>query len=355
MKSLAQKIVVFLACAICSYAQGNAADAPFASQASQVAAPTSDSTVAAQNLAASADSTSPADTSFKFTHDNVFTIIGVIFTHHALRNSETLHDWPFFAIAAPAVSSTYKLEKNFGKKLGIKSDGAASLTPMNLGISASASVSLFHLLELGIKGTASSAWNYGKTSTFMGVYNPDKRNFDQDIFFTEGSFGVTYKANLTIPLLAFLPKSKWTKIILKGGANFENSFYTGAKDGEPWKAGADIRINGFRSEFSGTLIYMLPFKHVNMAMLTVKASGFIHEGDFDEIYKDYDPDFKTWSITPRVMFKINDKWSGIAMAPIARERKFDKSSYESNEELMLRKVGTEWRLKSVMCMLNRKF
>lgn len=346
-----QKFCPFLlACAICIPAQEVAQESGLPESAGH--GENAQETVQATETR---ETSAVPDSTFRFSQDNVFTIVGVLFTHHALRNSETLHNWPFFAVAAPAVSSSYKVEKDFGKAFTLKGDGAASLTPMNMGISSGIGVSLFHLLELGIRGSATSAWNYGKTSTFMGVYDPGEKNFSQDLFLTEGSFSVMYRASVTIPLLAFLPKSKWTKIILKAGANLEYSMYTGAEDGEPWKAGADTRINGYRGEISGSVMYMLPFKHVNMAMLTAKVSGFLDEDDFDEIYKDYDPDFKTMNITPMVMFKINEKWSGMAMVPIVRERKFNKSTYESNEELMLTKTGTQWKMNVLMCMLNRKF
>ena len=317
---------------------------------------------ASENGVSQADSATVAekhgeieDSGIKFEQSNIFTIVGIVLSHNALRNSESLRNWPFFAVAAPAISSTYRLEKDFGKLLSLSSDGAASLTPMNMGIAMGINLSLIHLLDFGIHGAISSAWNYSETGTFMGVYNPGRQNFDQHTFLTEASFSVIYKAGITIPLLAFLPKSDWTKIILKFNGTLENSTYTGANDGEPWRAGADTRINGYRGELSGNIIYMLPFKHVNMAMLTARVSGFLHESDFDEIYADYDPDFKIVNITPMVMFKINEKWSGMAMLPIVRGRKLNKSRYEGHEELMLKKIGTEWRANIFMCMLNRKF
>lgn len=298
---------------------------------------------------------SGADSSFRFSHDNVFTVMGVVMTHHALRNSETLHNWPFFAVAAPAVSTTYKFEKDFGKTLTVKGDAMGSLTFMNTGVTAGVDLLLIHLLELGVHGAISSAWNYGETSTFMGVYDSGERNFDEDIFLTEASFSVIYKSSITIPLLAFLPKSNWTKIILKFSGSLENSVYTGADDGELWRAGADARVNGYRGELGASIMYMLPFKHFHMAMLTGKVSGFLHDGDFDEEFQDYDPDFKIFNITPMLMFKINEKWSGMAMAPIVRERKLSKSKYEAGEEYMLKRVGSQWRMNVLMCMFNRKF
>lgn len=336
MKRYCTFLLAVLASAIWAFASENGADST-------------------KNVALDTLKNSSIDTSFRYSQSNVFTIVDVILTHHALRNSETLHDWPFVAFSAPAMSSSFQFIKDFNKLISVKGNALGSLTPMNIGLTAGLDLSLIHLLEVGVQGNASSAWNYGRTSTFMGVYQPDKRTFSQDIFLTEGGFTVTYKASLTLPIMAVLPKSKWTKIILKAAGNLENSFYTGADDGEPWKAGSDVRVNGYRAEASGSVMYMLPFEHVNMAMVTAKIGGFINDGDFDEIYQDYDPDFKTLSITPTLMFKITPRWSGMVMAPIVRERKYNKSTYESNEELLLTRVGKEWQLNAIMCMINHKF
>lgn len=354
MKPVAAIFAIALVCATSAFSGETAA--------ADSTAGAKDGAQTAENVAAAqvADSAKTApeqavDSSFRFRHDNVFTIMGVVLTHHALRNSETLHNWPFFAVAAPAVSTTYKLEKDFGKTLTLKGDAAGSLTFMNTGITAGVDLMLIHLLEVGVHGAISSAWNYGETSTFMGVYNPEEKNFDEDMYLTEASFSVIYKSSITIPLLAFLPKSDWTKIILKFSGTLENSVYTGADDGELWRAGADARINGYRGEVGATIMYMLPFKHFNMAMLSGKVSGFLNEDDFDEVFQDYDPDFKIWNITPMLMFKINEKWSGMAMAPIVRERKLSKRKYEAGEEYMLKRVGTQWRMNVLMCMFNYRF
>ena len=293
--------------------------------------------------------------SFHITHNHVFTLLGVLITHHGLRNSETLHNWPFFSIGAPALSSTTKLQKDFSKLLTVTGDANASLTPVNVGATLGTDLQLIHLLEAGVKGSVSSAWNYGRTSTFMGVYDPEERTFDQDIFMTEAAFSITYKAGLSIPLMMFLPKSDWTKIILKVGVSRETSTYTGASDGEPWKAGTDTRVNGDRGELSGTLMYILPFERLYMAMVTVKASRFMHEYEFDKIYWEYDPKFLMVGVTPTVMFKMMENWNGMVMVPIMRERKFNKRRYESNEELMLKRVGAEWHLNAVMCRVNYVF
>lgn len=328
-----------------SEGNANGADANATGTAEKDAAGT-----AAESKGNAADSAS-----FKYSHDNILTIMGVVMTHHALRNSESLHNWPFFAVAAPALSTTFKVENEFNKLISVKGNADGSLTFMNTGITAGIDLLLLHLLEVGVHGAISSAWNYGEASTFMGVYNPEKKKFDEDIFLTEGSFSAIYKASITIPLLAFLPKSNWTKIILKFNGALENSIYTGADDGEPWRAGADVRVNGYRGELGASIMYMLPFKHFNMFMLSGKVSGFLDEDDWDDIYEDYDPDFKIFNITPMLMFKINENWSGMAMAPIIRERKLSKSKYEAGEEYMLKRVGTEWRMNVVMCMFNYKF
>jgi hypothetical protein len=200
-----------------------------------------------------------------------------------------------------------------------------------------------------------TAINYGETATFMGVYEPENRDYRQDIIFTEYAYGLHYHGSLTIPLLAILPKSDWTKIILKGTGEYTYSGYTGAKDGEVWKAGAQNLVNGFRYKYGGTLIYMLPFARVPMVMFAATVSGFKHEYDFDDTYKDYNPGFKTVNLTPMASVKINDEWNGMLMLAISRDRKFENRRYPTTEELLQKQVGAEWDLRTVMFIASRKF
>ena len=156
-------------------------------------------------------------------------------------------------------------------------------------------------------------------------------------------------------MLAFLPKSKWTKIILKGTAEYAYSGYTGADDGEVWKAGSENLVNGFKYKCGGTLIYMLPFKRVNMAMVSANVSGFKHAYDFDSVYKDYNPGFKTVSITPMASVKISENWNGMLMAVVSRDRVFENRRYPTTEEPLQKQVGSEWDLRTVMFIASRKF
>jgi hypothetical protein len=160
---------------------------------------------------------------------------------------------------------------------------------------------------------------------------------------------------LTLPLLVLLPKSKWTKIILKLSGEYAYSAYTGADDGEVWKAGNGNMVNGFHYKCGGTLIYMMPFKRFPMAMLAANVSGFKHAYDFDPVYKDYNPAFKTVSIVPMLSFKLNETWNGTLMAAISRDRRYEQDHYEANEELLQKQVGAEWDLRTIMCIFTRKF
>ena len=294
-------------------------------------------------------------TSLKVTRDNVLSIVSIVLPHNSLKNSETLHDWPFFAFAAPSWAYRFGLQQDMGKLASLKGLAMGDVSFAGLGLRLDAAVELVHLLELGVGLNTGTALNYGKTATFMGVYDPEKRNYRRDIVFTDYVYGVRYHSTLTIPLLAFLPKSDWTKIILKGSAELTYSAYTGASDGQVWKVGSSNQVNGFKYKYGGTLIYMMPFARVPMAMLSVNASGFKHEYDFDEAYREYNPGFVTVQVSPMASIKVSEKWNGTLMATISRERLFENRRYPTTEELLQKQVGSEWDLRAVMFILSRKF
>ena len=307
-------------------------------------------------FAAEPDSTALADSStFKYSTENTLSIVSIVLPHNSLRNSETLHNWPFFAFAAPSWSYSLKVQQECNKLLGLKGTAGGDVSFAGLGLKFDISAELMHLLELGVQANTGTALNYKKTATFMGVYDPEERNYRQDVIFTEYSYGLRYHAALTFPLLALLPKSDWTKIILKGSADLIYSAYTGANDKEVWKAGNDNQVNGLKYRYGGTLIYMMPFKRVPMAMLSASASGFKHEYDFDETYKDYNPGFVTVNITPMVSIKVSEKWNGMLMASVSRDRVFENRRYPTTEELLQKQVDSEWDLRAVMFILSRKF
>ena len=315
-----------------------------------VAAETADSSAVKKDSVAVADSTG-----LKTSREGVFSIAALLLPHNSLRNSETLHNWPFFAFAVPAYTYHFKVQQDFGKLLSFKGLAAGDVNFAGVGLKLDAAIELMHLLELGAEANTGTALNYGETATFMGVYDTEKRNYRQDAMFTQYAYGMRYHTALTIPLLAFLPKSDWTKIILKGTAELKYSAYTGAEDKEVWKAGNENMVNGFKYKYGGTLIYMMPFERVPMAMLSVNASGFKHDYDFDKAYKDYNPGFITVSITPMASIKVSEKWNGMLMASVSRDRKFENRRYPTTEELLQKQVGSEWDLRTVMFIMSRKF
>lgn len=296
-----------------------------------------------------------ADSSFRIKQESIFSIMGVVLPHHSLRNSKTLHKWPFFAFAAPSVGSNVKIEKDINKFFTLGGDAAGDLNFARLALHSQLDITLVKLLTLSVRGNIASGWNYGETSTLMGVYNPSKKDYRQDLFLTQFSYGVNYNAKLTIPVMAFLPKSKWTKILLSASGSLDYAAYTGADDGEAWLAGSEVRANGYKMQYGGSLIYILPFKRWNMAMISANVSGFLRDSYFDEAYADYDPDFKTVSITPMAMFRLNDKWTGTFIAVISRDREYEAPTYESSQEILQKRIGSTWGPRIFTFIANRKF
>jgi len=297
----------------------------------------------------------PAEVPTALEQSHSLSILALVLPHNSLHNSKSLHDWPFFAIAVPAWASKIGAKWDFGKLLTLRGAAKYDLSYTEISLKLDASLELIKLLELGVEPFAGTGINYGETATFMGVYNPEKRDYDQDFVFTNYTYGLRYHGALTLPLLAFLPKSDWTKIILKGTADLTYSAYTGAEDGEIWKAGNANMVNGFKYRYGGTLIYILPFKRVPMAMVSASVSAFKHAYDFDPIYKDYNPGFKTINITPMVSVKVTENWNGMLMAIISRDRVFENRQYPTTEEPLQKQVGSEWDLRSILCIFTRKF
>ena len=157
----------------------------------------------------------PADTSaFSISDENVFSIVSIVLPHNSLRNSETLHNWPFFAFAAPSWAYSATAQYDASKLLTLKGLLGSDLSFAGIGFKLDISAELMHLLELGVQASTGSALNYKETATLMGVYDPEERNYRQDVIFTEYSYGLRYHASLTFPLLALLPKSREYPCIL---------------------------------------------------------------------------------------------------------------------------------------------
>lgn len=295
------------------------------------------------------------DTAFRFQADHRFAFVAIALPHRSLRNSKSLHNWPFFAFAAPmGWTSNFTVSRNFGK-VSLRGNAEGSFALFGLGVKSGITLGLLHLLELGVTGNVGSSWNFGDAATSMGVFNPERKRFDQDFFMTEYQYGVRYEAGLMLPLMVFLPKSDWTKIMLRPNASVFYSGYTGAEDGEVWKAGGEHMVNGYSYQIGTALMYMLPFETAPMLMVSAGVRGFMHESDFDPRYKPYDPTFRTISVTPMLSLRFKEKWSGMVMVSFSRSRKYSKYPFESEQEILQECVGGEWGLNAVMFMLSRKF
>ena len=294
--------------------------------------------------------------SWKTELENRFSFVGIFLPHQSLRNSESLHKWPFFLTASPmGWNTSLRAQRNFGKWITPKASLNGDLFLFGLGIRSDLSFEFLHLLEVGVQGNVSTAINYGSVATFMGTYNPEKKDYDCDAFMTRFLLGVNYHATLSIPLMAFLPKTAWTKWILKPGATLTYMRYTGADDGEVWKVGMEIAANGYSWQYGATFICLLPFAHFPMAMVSYGGQGIMHKSDYDAVYDPYDPEFKRIHVTPRLAVKLNENWAGMLMTVVSRNRKYRNVRYESNQELLQERTGHEWMLSMIMFVISRKF
>ena len=46
--------------------------------------------------------------------ENTFSIITLVLPHNSLRNSKTLHNWPFIAFSVPGWALNFNIQKNMG-------------------------------------------------------------------------------------------------------------------------------------------------------------------------------------------------------------------------------------------------
>ena len=292
---------------------------------------------------------------WKYTKESNLSIAGVVLTRELMEHSEGAQNWPFLPLAAPMYNYKETMEKDFGKILSMKGEGGVMVTPYDVELKGEWTFGLIHLLELGVSAGILSAWNYGEYAQFMGKYDPHEKDFDSDIFLTEYAYMTQGRLGLALPLMVFLPKSKWSKIILRLGASLQYYGYTGADDGELWHAGVEVGVNGWRYDHSATFIYMLPFEHLKMVMIKTSVGGYFNDSQFDDIYKAYDPSFKTVRIQPMMIYKMSEKWVATFMMPIARERKFVTEDYVARERFLLEQDGSEWNIKTILLIFTRKF
>ena len=100
-----------------------------------VAAETADSSVVKKDSVAVADSTG-----LKTSREGVFSIAALLLPHNSLRNSETLHNWPFFAFAVPAYTYHFKVQQDFGKLLSFKGLASGDVNFAGIGVKLDAAI-----------------------------------------------------------------------------------------------------------------------------------------------------------------------------------------------------------------------
>ena len=94
----------------------------------------------------------PTDTSaIKYSTENTLSIVSIVLPHNSLRNSETLHNWPFFAFAAPSWAYSARAQYDASKLLTLKGTAGGDVSFAGLGLKLDISAELMHLLELGVE------------------------------------------------------------------------------------------------------------------------------------------------------------------------------------------------------------
>ena len=111
-----------------------------------------DSTTVAQSDSAATTpektTTAPDASGFTSAFENTFSIITLVLPHNSLRNSKTLHNWPFIAFSVPGWALNFNIQKNMGPLLTLKGSSGGNLGFEGINLRAGVSLELIHLLEL---------------------------------------------------------------------------------------------------------------------------------------------------------------------------------------------------------------
>ncbi len=219
----------------------------------------------------------------------------------------------------------------------------SSLNPTGISSGIQYSVSITPLLTLQAFAGTQTAWNYSSKVKNIGLYDYTKAEYKRKTSLS----GIAYQYGGEATVTAPLPKGN----LLQGKFSSTYVGFTGADDKEIWKCGSENNsVNGWKYKSSIMLAHM--YNNPSHAMLGIigSASGWYSEKYFDDVYKPYDPDFVTFSLSPMFQMHLKNRQNLMINAVISRDRKFKNDDYSNEEVLVQVREGTQWKLKTIMVM-----
>ena len=252
-----------------------------------------------------------------------------------------LRQFPLILVPVPFFNGGCKYSASKGI-FSFKNTADASLSLAGIGTSFTSSVSITPLFSLFARAHVETAWNYGSAYTLIGLYNPEEATYESVTPFAEFSYGMAFGANVLVPI---------TKTnIIKLSYCTDYIAFSAAEDGEPWLCGTEGNcVNGWR--YDASALYAHTFEGPKLKMVGISASlcGIYDEDDFAEIYKPYNPGFKTYSVSAVSQFSIIEKQSLVVILKASRNRKFEKDidEYKPEETLVQKYERAQWCFEGV--------
>lgn len=306
----------------------------------------------------------------EITKKDQFWLAGVVLFHPALEHSssDSMRDWPFFAVPMPMVTREYRLlqplkdppkgqEKRPPFALFGVVTGRASL--MDLGVDAVSTLQLSPLFSISAGGSIATGWYFGENSGTMGAYRPEKREYGNDYPFTAFGYRGFGKATVVLPVGApfawALDQKALYRLFLSGSYSAVYHGYTNADEGEIWRVSIlGSGVNGWMHEWSAMLGFAEVYGPLKMVGIQFKMREGFSETKVDELYRASDPLGTRYGLMGMAVFKLGERHSLMAMLPVSYDRIYE-GDYIEKETPLLRCTGSKWQMKMAMVMYGYEF
>jgi len=245
--------------------------------------------------------------------------------------------------------TTFTAEYQIGTPLGehwLLSDanvvlsGGCELSPVS--ICPQLSVGFQPLPFFAVKGGGSVGlgWNY---SDFEGLCKLDKekKKYESLSPFNHPYYDFWGEATLMFDTGELIP-GDWNHVVML--ASFK-ALYSGIAGIErhdifEWQCTKN-KVAGAQYEVTGLLAYQMPLI-LSMTGIMYTAEGHFYGTDYGEFNKNYCGDFITHTIAPVLQFDVTEKDELFCMFAFSTRRNFETEPKEVEDEIFMKKIGSEW-------------
>ena len=247
----------------------------------------------------------------------------------------------FEAFLLPDASADFSLEfyKNSAVPLlTIKASTALTLLYLEESVSLSVPIPFFPLVSFSVGAEILTGLFYN-----YGVYDPNKKEYEENGGFQNFQYKFSGTANL------FLPFSN--KMTVLGYYELAYDGLTGAADSDLWTGG---NFNGLSHSAGVAALYYLPAKLDFVGFLGITTAK-LDDSSLDSRYSDFDGTFRSYLVSPFANFSFNKKNSLFLLAPFGNRRSFSVLHKDSDEEPLLKTSGSEWAWMGIILKYTHKF